>query len=104
MDDYSERRAKEIFRWYMTVSFTFLVRLRLMFRMMFYMQTCLRNRFFTREAKLEILENAWFKFLGILSKKQNEIGDVFTSEMIQNIVVVPYKIRRRTLEEFLRCS
>ena len=60
------QKAKEIFGWYMTTSFKFIVRIRVMFKIMYYMQKCLRNRFFTREAKLEILDNAWFKFLGRL--------------------------------------
>ena len=44
---------------------------------------CLKNRMSIRYAKLEILENAWFKFLGKLSSEQNEIRDNFTSKALQ---------------------
>jgi len=77
------KKAKETFGWYMTTSFQMVTRLRVMFRMMNYMQTTLKNRFYTRNAKLEILDNAWFKFLGKLQGKQLEIGDAFTSDIIQ---------------------
>jgi hypothetical protein len=74
-----QEKAKKVLEWYMTTSFKFLVRIRTMFKKMFYMQTCLRNRFYTRGAKLEILDNAWFKFLGKLSAHQVKIGDQYTS-------------------------
>jgi hypothetical protein len=59
-----------------------------MFRIMFYMQKCLKNRFLAREAKIDILDNAWFKFLGKLQHRQIEVGDEYTSDVVQSIVIV----------------
>ena len=58
----------------------------------------------TRKAKLQILDNAWFKFLGRLQHEQLEIGDKFTKILINRIVMIDPKYRIEALSQFLKCS
>ena len=58
-------------------------------------------RYFTREAKLEILDNCWNKLWG---KLVNGGGTKKQMDIIIKINQVSPKIRRVALEEFLRCA
>jgi hypothetical protein len=40
-----------------------------MYKILGYMQKTLKNRITTRTAKLNVIENAWFKFLGNLKER-----------------------------------
>lgn len=61
-------------------------------------------RYNTREAKLEILTNAWHKLLGQLLMANTTVMSKKASTMIFEIGKLPHKIVRAALEEYLRCS
>jgi hypothetical protein len=71
---------------------------------MAFLQTGLLNRFHAREAKLQILDNYWHQFIFKLHAVNIKVKDGFTSGLIDKIMKIHPTIKRRCLEEFLRCS
>ena len=57
-----------------------------------------------REAKLDILENAWNKLLGQIHDNNTIILDKKTEKLIIEIGKVSQDARRYTLSEYLRCT
>ena len=46
------------------------------------MQIHFRNKFVAKEAKIEVLENQWFKFLCVLNQKNLEVRSIKMTEII----------------------
>ena len=57
------------------------------------MQTLFKNRTIARKAKIEVLENYWFKFLCVLNQKNLEVRSIKMAEVIQQISVIPKHVR-----------
>lgn len=80
------------------------LKIRAAFKNLIFMQKKITDRNAHREAKLDILENSWNKFLGLLLIKNNQVGDTKTQKMIRGIGAVKPVIKREALSEYLRCS
>jgi hypothetical protein len=64
----------------------------------------MRCRNFGREAKLEILYNAWHKLLGHINENNLIVKNKKASRLIIQMGRIPNEVRRLALEEYLRCS
>lgn len=62
------------------------LKIRLTYRILLFIQNRFQARYYQREAKLEILENAWNKLCGQLNYKNvNYVKSLYMSEMIIKI-------------------
>ena len=69
-----------------------------------FMQKRMRCRHFGREAKLEILYNAWHKLLGQINENNLIVKNKNASRLIIQIGRIPYEVSEAALDEYLRCS
>ena len=70
---------------------------------MTFLQLRLKNRNETREAKIDILTNAWNKLLGQIHDNNLNVNNKKAQKLVIAIGKVRHEIRRAALEEFLRC-
>ena len=90
--------------WFLVTSTKFVLKLRQLFKILTFIQKRFLARFYTREAKIEVLNNAWNKLCGQLNEQNIEVKSIFMSEMLVKIQSLNPVIKRRALEEYLRCS
>ena len=98
------KKAMENFEWAVCTKIAMSFKIRQAYRILIYIQKRFLLRYHIREAKIEILENCWNKFLGQIQQANIKKQDKLMTKLIIEIGKVPIKIRRAALEEFLRCA
>lgn len=97
----NRQRALRIVKFAIEVHYQMKWKLRNLEKSLLFIQNRFLRRRTTHEAKLEIVENYWNKFVGQLYFENLNIGDQKTREMVAGIIRVKKDIRRAVLTKYL---
>ena len=76
-------KALDTLMWFITTNMQLTLKLRLVYRALIYIQKRFLLRYYTREAKLEILDNCWNKLCGKLNEEN--VGQNLSAKMSKMI-------------------